>query len=150
MTVSEICTREVVIIGRDEPITEAARLMREYHVGDLVLVEEREGKHFPVGIITDRDIVVGVVARDTQHLNRLAVGDVIKGELITAREQESLTDVLKRMCAFGIRRIPVLDGLGSLAGILSVDDVIEELGEQMTDLAALIARQRKRETEERT
>jgi CBS domain-containing protein len=150
VTVSEICTREVVIIGRDEPITEAARLMREYHVGDLVVVEEREGKHFPVGIITDRDTVVGVVARDTQHLDRLAVGDVVKGELLTATEQESLVDALKRMCAFGIRRIPVLDGRGSLAGILSADDVIEELGEQMTDLAALIGRQRKRETEERT
>ena len=63
MTAGEYCNREVVITGQDASVTEAAMLMRQHHVGDLVVVENQGGKTLPIGIITDRDIVVEVIAK---------------------------------------------------------------------------------------
>jgi CBS domain-containing protein len=149
MTAGEVCTRAVIIVRPEETIVEAARRMREYHVGDLVVAQERSGMRFPVGILTDRDIVVSVVARDIQHLDKLTVGDVIGAELITARDDESLHEVMDRMCAHGIRRIPVVNRSGALEGIISLDDLLELLGEHLNRLSTLIRCEQRREREER-
>jgi CBS domain-containing protein len=60
MPIGEICVREVIICNRSISVVEAAQLMRRYHVGDLVVVDETTGKRIPVGLITDRDIVTSV------------------------------------------------------------------------------------------
>ena len=150
MKAGDFCTREVVITGKDSTIVEAARLMRDYHVGDLVVTEERDGEQIPIGILTDRDIVVEVVARESDYLRSLAVGDIMSTELVTVRENDSLSDTLKRMCALGIRRVPVVNNRGALVGILSVDDLVEQVCEELTDITSLIAWQQKREKQERT
>ena len=124
--------------------------MRDYHVGDLVVTEERDGEQIPIGILTDRDIVVEVVARESDYLRSLAVGDIMSTELVTVRENDSLSDTLKRMCALGIRRVPVVNNRGALVGILSVDDLVEQVCEELTDITRLIAWQQKREKQERT
>jgi CBS domain-containing protein len=149
MTVGEFCTREVIIIRKDGTVIEAARLMRDHHVGDLVVVEEREGQRIPIGILTDRDIVVEVVAKEAIYLPSLVVGDVMSMELMTVAEHESLADALKRMCSRGVRRIPVVNKDGALEGILSLDDMLEQLCEELTDITRLIAWQQKRERDER-
>lgn len=150
MTVGELCVRQVAVVRGDETVVEAARCMREHHVGCVIVVEERSGDYFPVGILTDRDIVVSIVAKDPEHLTRLTVGDVMTTELTTAREGESVAEVFKRMRGRSIRRVPVVNERGALQGILSVDDLIEYLCEELTDLAKLIAHQQNREREERT
>jgi CBS domain-containing protein len=149
MTVGEFCTREVIIIRKDGTVIEAARLMRDHHVGDLVVVEEREGQRIPIGILTDRDIVVEVVAKEANYLPSLVVGDVMSMELMTVAEHESLADALKGMCSRGVRRIPVVNKDGALEGILSLDDMLEQLCEELTDITRLIAWQQKRERDER-
>jgi CBS domain-containing protein len=149
MTVGEFCTREVIIIRKDDTVIEAARLMRDHHVGDLVVVEEREGQRIPVGILTDRDIVLEVIAKGADYLPALAVGDIMSMELVTVPEDESLVDALKRMCSRGVRRIPVVNKSGSLEGILSIEDLLEQLCEELTDITKLIAWQQKRERDER-
>ena len=149
MTVGELCIRQVAVVRREESVIEAARCMREHHVGNVVVVEERNGEFFPIGILTDRDIVVSIVARDPEHLSMLLVGDVMSGDPITARESESVADVFKRMRSRSIRRVPIVNERGALQGILSVDDLIEHLCEELTDLARLIAQQQRREREER-
>jgi CBS domain-containing protein len=124
--------------------------MREDHVGDLIVVEERDGQRVPVGILTDRDLVVGVLAKDGVHGDKLDVGDVLLGTpLLTAREDEDLSPVLQRMRAFYVRRVPVLDESGRLAGILSLDDAIAALTEAMDDVAALVSSQPRHEAERR-
>ena len=62
MPVSEICVRDVIVAPKETPVQEAAHLMRQNHVGNLVVVDQRNGSHVPVGIVTDRDITVSVVA----------------------------------------------------------------------------------------
>jgi CBS domain-containing protein len=149
MRVGEYCTREVVVIRRESTVIEAARLMRDHHVGDLVVVEERDGERVPVGILTDRDIVVEVIAKDADYLPSLIAGDIMSMNLMTARENESLSDALKSMCSQGVRRIPVVNDRGGLEGILSIDDLLEQVCEELTDITRLIAWQQKREKDER-
>jgi CBS domain-containing protein len=150
MKAGDFCTREVVIIRKDSTVVEAARLMRDRHVGNLVVTEQRDDQLAPIGILTDRDIVIGVVARESDYLCSLAVGDIMSTELVTVREDESLSDTLKKMCSLGIRRVPVVNDRGGLEGILSVDDLVEQVCEELTDITKLIAWQQKREKEERT
>jgi CBS domain-containing protein len=146
MRVGEFCSREVVIVDREETIVEAARLMREKHVGDVVVVEERAGERFPVGIMTDRDIVVQLVATGIA-LDAVSIGDAMSFELVTAREEDGLLDTIRQMQLKGVRRLPVVDAHGALAGILSVDDVLELISEQLSGLVTVITREQERERE---
>lgn len=148
MNVGEACNREVVITWGDAPLLEAARLMREHHVGDIVIVEERAGERRPVGIVTDRDLVVEVLAADLDP-SSLKVSDVLTAELVTAREEESLEDVVKRMRLHGVRRLPVVNRAGGLEGILALDDVLDLLAETLQDLASLVGKEQRREREAR-
>ena len=150
MNAGDLCNRDVVTIEASASVVEAARLMREHHVGDLVVIEERQDAPVPVGILTDRDIVVSLIARDVPDLHTLRVFDVLAEEVVTAREDESLADVVKRMRTHGIRRIPVVDEDGVLAGIIAFDDVVDLLASMMDDLAALTDRQMSLERELRS
>ncbi len=148
MNVGDACNREVVVVERNASIRDAARLMRDFHVGDLIVVESGDGRRRPVGILTDRDIVVGVLARDVET-ESVAVQDVMGDELVTATEDESLFDVVKRMRAAGVRRTPVVDHEGMLVGILTVDDLLDLLSETLNDLTRLISHEISREQRRR-
>lgn len=145
MNVGELCVRRVATIRRDEALLEAARRMRAEHVGDLVVVSEDDGKRIPVGILTDRDIVVGVLATDASHLHSLDVGDVILPDLVTATEDEDIEQVLRRMRLFGVRRVPVIGQDCTLVGILSLDDILDALADHMAEIAHLVSRGRQQE-----
>ncbi len=144
MRVGEICNREVVVIGEDSSITEAARVMREYHVGDVVIVQEKYGKQVPTGILTDRDIALEIVARGTNPEN-LCVGDTMSFDLITVDEDDDLLHVIGIMRDKGIRRVPVIDPNNALIGILTVDDILNLLSEIFVDIVHLVDLQRRRE-----
>jgi len=144
MTIGKVCNREVVFIHAQASIPEAARLMREYHVGDLVVIKEKTGKRVPVGIVTDRDIVLEVIAEGV-GMDDVSVGDIMSDNLVTARESDGLLETVKVMRAKGIRRLPVVNDDHELVGILSVDDLIDLFSEQIVDLARLIAREQSRE-----
>jgi CBS domain-containing protein len=149
MFVGEVCTRDVVIIDKSESAQQAARLMRKHHVGDVVVVEQRQGKNFPVGILTDRDIVVELLAKDVD-LNTVSVGDAMSYELLTANEDDALAETLKRLRNKGVRRVPVVAEDGSLEGILTMDDFIDMFAEQLDDLVSLISREQKHEQASRS
>jgi CBS domain-containing protein len=144
MTTGQVCNREVVFIHKQASIPEAARLMREYHVGDLVVIKEKTGKRVPVGIVTDRDIVLEVIAEGV-GMDDINVGDIMSDNLVTARESASLLETIKVMRTKGIRRLPVVNDDNELVGILSVDDLIDLFSEQIVDLTRLIAREQDRE-----
>jgi len=144
MTIGKVCNREVVFIHAQASVPEAARLMREYHVGDLVVTKEKTGKRVPVGIVTDRDIVLEVIAEGV-GMDDVSVGDIMSDNLVTARESDGLLETVKVMRAKGIRRLPVVNDDNELVGILSVDDLIDLFSEQIVDLARLIAREQSRE-----
>lgn len=130
MAVGEICNREVVIAEKALSVVDAAQLMRKHHVGDLVVVEVQDGRKRPVGIVTDRDIV-GL-------------------DMATVRESEGLFEALRYMRDKGVRRMPVVDRDGGLVGIITLDDLLSLLAEEMTELAKLVSHERQREAVART
>ena len=144
MTVGEMCNRAVIVTKVDTSITEAVGLMKWYRVGDLVVVEEKQGQRVPTGILTDRDVALAV-ASDAARLPYLRVSDVMSRDLITSLEDESLHEALKKMQSHGVRRLPIVNASGGLEGIVTFDDVIELLSEELTDLAKLVVREQKKE-----
>jgi CBS domain-containing protein len=147
MTAGELCNRTVYIIRADESVLEAARLMKKYHVGCLVVVEERGTKRVPIALVTDRDLVVKGMAEASSDLETMQVGDVMSDGLMTARDAEQMYDVRKHMRARGVRRIPVVDAEDRLQGIIAFDDMVEWMAQELTDLAQLVSREQQRESE---
>jgi CBS domain-containing protein len=147
MTVGEFCNRQVVFARRQESITEAARRMRDLHVGTLVVVDDEDGRRLPVGLLTDRDLIVRVLAQDGAAVGATAISDVMTSKLVTAQEGDDLVDALKKMRSFGVRRLPVVNERGGLEGILAFDDLVEFVAEELSDLSSLLAREQKHERE---
>jgi CBS domain-containing protein len=147
MLISDVCNRNVVCATRETTISDAANLMRHHHIGDVIVVDRLEGDRTPIAIVTDRDIVVEVVATGLDP-KVITLGDVLlPGRLVTVEGRESLPDTIRLMSARGVRRMPVVGDGGSLAGIVSADDLLPHLASQLSELAELAARGRQRETQ---
>lgn len=138
MQVAKLCTHNVVTIRRSVSIVDAARLMRDSHVGALVVVAEDERA---LGVVTDRDIVLGI-ATHGQRIVSCTVGDVLGRALVAATPDEDVEQVLYRMQRHGIRRMPVVTEHGNLVGIVTLDDVLGALAAEMSIVASLVKGQR--------
>jgi CBS domain-containing protein len=146
MTIGEICTRVTVFTTRDTTVADAAKLMRQHHVGSLVVVEDINGsKRVPVGIVTDRDAVVEVMATGLDP-NTITVGDIMVRDLVTARESEGVLETMQIMRYKGVRRLPIVGKSGELIGIVTIDDLLEVLAEELSELAKIVAREQARES----
>lgn len=148
MRIGEICTRDVVFCTPGATVVEAARLMRQCHVGTLIVIEERNGRRIPVGVVTDRDIVMEIVALDVPT-GSVTVGDIMSRELATVSESEDVFSTLELMRRKGIRRMPVVDQQGALAGIVTLDDLLEILAEELGTMVRLISREQSLEIKNR-
>jgi len=96
MTIGELCNRDVVVINKGENALEAVRLMRRYHVGDVVVVEDKDGRKVPAGILTDRDIVIELVAEQVDP-ESVTVEEVMSDQLLTVNESDELLDTMEQM-----------------------------------------------------
>ena len=134
MHIGTIATRDVVFCQRDTSALEAAQLMRSNHVGDLVVVEERSGMRVPIGILTDRDLAVEVMAKQVDP-NGVTAGDIMTPDPMVAVEREDLVETIQRMRWKGIRRMPVTDDRGELMGIATLDDLVEFLAQTLVDVS---------------
>ena len=148
MPIGEFCNRSVVFATRQTSIPEAAQLMRQHHVGDLVVVDVLEGKRVPVGIITDRDIVIEIVAKSLD-CNAFNVGDIMSPQLVTVQKNEGVFETIRLMRSKGIRRIPVVNQEGGLEGLMAADDVLDLLAEEMSELAKVAPREQAHEAQTR-
>lgn len=148
MRVGEICTREVICCDKATTCLQAAELMRKHHVGALVVTEGINGERSPVGIVTDRDLVVEIVAPQLAA-ETITVGDIMQAGLVTATEAEGVYETVERMRTKAVRRLPVVDAKGSLVGVVTLDDMLEILAEQITNLVNVVTRQQKREARTR-
>lgn len=146
MPIGEFCRSDVTVLERNSTIAEAARKMRESHVGDVVIVDRVDGVSKPVGILTDRDIVVGLIALDIPTAS-VKVEDVMTPSLVTVDRQTGVYETIHLMETYGIRRIPVVDDKGSVVGIVSSGDLLELLGQELNALSRLPARQKVKEQE---
>ncbi len=148
MLVKDICTLDAVSCGRDTNILEAARLMRLHHTGDLIIVDDPQGDRTPVGIVTDRDIVVEVLAAERDAATTRVSG-IMPARLVIASAAEDVSEAVERMRLHGVRRLPVVDHDGSLLGIVTLDDILTLHAEQAATLAAIVAKEQTREQRSR-
>lgn len=139
MKTGQICNRDVVTARLSTPLTEAAARMREHHVGSLVVIDPKDRK--PLGVITDRDIVVAVVAAQMDP-RTVVVGEVMAGTLHTVREDEEAFEALAKLRRHGVRRLPVVNEAGVLAGIVTLDDLLEMVSEALAQGMAAIHSER--------
>ena len=130
MTIGALCTRKVATVRRDATVAQAAASMRAYHVGDLLVTDPADDR-IPIGIITDRDIVLEVVGQGMAPAD-VPVGAVMSAPLVSLREEDGVLEALSIMAARGVRRAPVLDRGGRLAGVLSIDDLLALLVRELS------------------
>jgi CBS domain-containing protein len=148
MNVGEICSRVVVVAKSNTPVQQAAKLMRDQHIGALVVTEGSAEARRPIGIVTDRDMVVEVVAADVDY-RMLTVGDIMSERPATINETAGLFEAIAQMRSGGVRRLVVADAMGRLLGIVAMDDLIPVLAEELSALAQAIRVEQRRETQRR-
>ncbi len=148
MKVREFCSRVVAVAIPSTDLREAARMMREHHVGSLIVIDQLTGATKPIGIITDRDIVVRAVAPGIDP-QTLTVQDVMRPELSVLRDDAGVFEAAETMASNGARRLPVVTRDGDLIGIVSLDDVMRVLATELSFLVATVARSTEREVETR-
>ena len=148
MKIGKVRNREVIVTDKGSNVLEAAKLMRQHHVGSLVVISRDSDGSRPVGIITDRDIVVEILAEEVP-LDKVAVEDLMTKSLIIANEDDDLFDTVRKMRVKGVRRIPVVDAKGLLVGIFTMDDLIELLHEELGNIVSLVTREQKMEQKQR-
>jgi len=146
MNAGSVCKRGVVTVTTTDDLITAAHVMREKHVGYLVVAESAGPveRRRVIGVLTDRDIVVGVLAQEVDA-RALKVGDVMTRNPLVIEEGQSIEAVLRHMREAGVRRVPVVDRAGALCGVLSIDDVLERIAEQLIDIAGSIRNEQRME-----
>ncbi|HEX7889737.1 MAG TPA: CBS domain-containing protein [Ramlibacter sp.] len=144
MTIGEVCNRNVVHAAAGVSVREAARLMREQHVGTVVIVDERNGARFPVGIVTDRDIAIAVVALGLDPAV-IEAGDLMAPRFAAVDESWGIAEVVQLMQVKGVHRMVVTAGDGALLGIVAKDDLLSLLAEELSALANISSSGRERE-----
>ena len=148
MNVGEICSRIVVVAEGSTTVQQAAKLMRDHHIGALVVTEGSAGARRPIGIVTDRDLVVEVVAADVDY-RTLTVGDIMSEQPATLKETAGLFEIIAQMRSGGVRRLVVVDAKEQLLGIVAMDDLIPVLAEELSALAQAIRVEQRREAQRR-
>ena len=148
MLLKSIYTPDVICCGPAASVQAAASLMRSKHTGDLVVVADPEEDRIPLGVITDRDIVIEVLANGLNPAVT-AVRSLLRTPIVMAHEDEDVSEALERMRAHGIRRLPIVDGEGKLAGVVTLDDILKQLAADVNALVDIVGRERDREQRSR-
>jgi CBS domain-containing protein len=123
MILSSICTLDPVCCQRTTTAREAAALMREHHLGDLVVVDDPDDDRLVVGVITDRDLAVDVMAQGLDP-NKTVVGSLMRTPVVLARVSEEISVAIERMQAHGVRRLPIVDDHEKVVGVITLDDLL--------------------------
>lgn len=144
MKLGSICNREVIVALKEETAANAITLMREHHVGELVIVEGVGSHVVPVGVLTDRDILISVINANLNPSDIL-IADIISYNLVTARFDSSIENGLKIMRTRGVRRLPVVGRNNELVGLVTLDDIVDLVSAKINDLAVLIHTEKQQE-----
>lgn len=128
MRVGECCNRSVVVCDRRATVHDAARMMRQFNNGTIVVVDRAGGAKRPLGIVTDRDLVFEVLARRGDP-EQTCLEQLLTNDLPTAQSDDGFWETLERMRTRGFRRIAVVDRQGDLEGLLAIDDVLDLLSD---------------------
>lgn len=148
LNVGNIASRVVVVAEPRTPVVRVAQLMRENHIGAVIVIEDAAPRNRPVGLITDRDLVIEVLAMDVNP-QTLTASDVMSANPQTIRESDAVSDAVETMRRAGVRRLLVIDAENRLVGIVTFDDLVEVLAQELSGLAGTIRREQHAEAKAR-
>lgn len=140
MNIGEVCSREVYIFEPAEPLANAVAEMMKRNIGAIVVVKTEPDRVRPIGMVTDRDVIRSQIslARD---LSSLTVADVMTSAPLTIAETSGVEEAIERMRTRRVRRAPVVSESGDLVGIVSIDDLLPVVAEELGALARLVSGQ---------
>lgn len=144
MNIGEVCSRDVYIVTLAEPLADAVAEMQKRHIGALVVIQEKPDQVRPIGVITDRDAIRSQVVQG-KGLSRLTVADAMTAHPLMLPESCGIPEAIGQMSARGVRRAPIVNESGDLVGIVSFDDLLPVVSQQLNALAKLIGDQARRE-----
>lgn len=144
MRVGEICTRSVSWCETGASVIDAARMMRDAHINNVIVAEQWDGERIPVGVLTDRDIVIQIVAKEVDP-KAVSVGDIMGREIFTGDEDEPVSETIENMRFNGVRRLPVIDKRGAMVGVIALEDLLRNLAKDLTAIADVTPRARVKE-----
>ncbi len=142
MLVGSLCSRGPVCVSTGAPIADVALLMREQHIGIVIVTEGSLERRRAVGVVTDRDIVRAQLER-TADLSRLCAGEVMTHKPLVIGEDEPVDGAIAHLRARGVRRAPVVAPNGALVGLISADDLLANIVRKLVGLAEIVGRQRR-------
>lgn len=148
MNVESVCSRDVVSLDGQETLQRAALLMREHHVGAVVVTESDDTGHHVRGVVTDRDLAIEVLARGGDA-SQVPVSRLVQGTPSGIAAGASLAQAVQAMQAAASRRLLVHDAQGQLIGVLSLDDLLPALVAPLAGLGEVIRRGLQREAQTR-
>jgi CBS domain-containing protein len=144
MNIGSLCKREAVTIDQDMSLHQAAQRMRDEHVGALVVTGDGPDGLAALGVVTDRDLAIEVLARGRDGAS-VSVGTLISGRLVAVAYDATLSDAIAAMEGEGVRRLLVTGPAQELLGIVSIDDLIDVWAGDMARLAQSLRKARERE-----
>jgi len=147
MKIANLCTRRVVIIDAHASLAQAATLMREHHVGALVVTSQGDEGLSVLGLVTDRDLVLNALARELDPADS-RIGTLASTTLASVSEDDDVRAAITTMQRAGVRRLLVTDADGRLDGIVSLDDVVQGFANEFAALAGVIRSAMDREVSE--
>ena len=145
MPIIDICKLKIVTLQQDDTVVQACKVMREFHVGAVVVTKEKNGVHVPVGIVTDRDVVVEVIAPELDP-SVMTVGDIMVSNLAIVDQESGIFEVIQLMSNKGVRRLPVVDKNGGLVGIVTLDDLFVMMAKELGSFSKLLTKEEKNES----
>lgn len=134
MPLADYCKFPVVTLSPERTVLEAAQMMRSSNVGSVVITEQDR----PIGILTDRDIVLRITALN-QDPSSIPVRDVMSRNPVVVSEDLGIWELIHMMKKHAVRRFPIVSGDGKLVGIITLDDLIKLMGEELSGLGQAIA-----------
>lgn len=147
-TIGSSCVKPVATVTPGSTVAQAAALMRKHHVGALVVVDDSSGAGKPLGMVTDRDIAIEVVAAGLVPAT-VTVGEIVQRPVTSVTEDASWAETVRLMSVSGVRRLPVVDAAGRLVGIVSFDDLLLQLAGPLVAMSDLAGRERRYEASTR-
>jgi CBS-domain-containing membrane protein len=137
MSVGKICVRQVDVARPEESVQSGAQRMRARKVGTLIVVNKLLE---PIGIVTDRDLTVRVLA-DGRDPSQTLLHDVMTRDLTTVSSETPVEDALRFMRKGSFRRLPVVDRAGKLSGLVSLDDILHLLSHEFGEVGRLLVQE---------
>lgn len=148
MPVSDICDWNVVTLLRTATVAEADKQMRHAHVGAVVVVDHPTKQPVPIGIVTDRDIIIEVIATGLNP-EVITLDDIMSDNLVVGEHTSGIFEAIERMASKGVRRLPLVDSAGALVGIVTMDDLYAMISDELACFSKLLKKEQKNEFSKR-